>query len=272
MATFRILDQAPVYWLPDGTLNAGGELWFYQTNLTTPQNTWADPEKTTLNSNPVLLDASGRSVTDIWGDGEYGVVLKNALGVTIWTRNNVEIPGGGDAITIPALVNGYILGNDGTSLVWVPDRGVPDPTGLANYVLTSDGTGVPIWQLPEEPPEPDEPDIIVGDLDFTAGITDEPVKWYVDRNVATAPASGSHSTSIAITFEEEFEDPPMVFAQINQASICAAGLIGCCGVTSITTTGATINVDVNDDDDRAQFNIVSPVALYWMAVGLRNVP
>lgn len=269
--SFRILNQAPQYLLADGTLNAGGSLTFFETDLTTPKNTWSDPEMTTLNANPVALDSAGRSVTDIWGDGEYGVVLKNQLGVTIWTRNNVG-SGVEPGTEIPALVTGQFLSNDGTDLLWAPVLQVPDPTGLANYVLTSDGTGVPIWQLPEEPPEPDEPDIIVGDLDFTAGITDEPVKWYVDRNVATAPASGSHSTSIAITFEEEFDDPPMVFAQINQASICAAGLIGCCGVTSITTTGATINVDVNDDDDRAQFNIVSPVALYWMAVGLRSVP
>lgn len=270
MATFRFVDQAPQFFLPDGSVNAGGTLHFYDTNLTNPRDTWSDPDKATLNSNPVTLDAAGRAITDIWLDGEYGVVLKNALGVTLWTRNYVQIPGDGD-LTIPALVNGQFLTNNGTVLQWAPVLQVPDPEGLANYVLTSDGTSVPIWQLPEEPPDPEEPDIVVGDTDFLAGITDEPIKWNVQRGTATAPASGSHATSIAIVFDDEFEEAPMVFPQINQASICAAGLIGCCSVTSISTLGCTINVNVNDDDDRAQFNIVSPVALYWMAVGRRSV-
>lgn len=268
--SFRILNQAPQYLLADGTLNAGGSLTFFETDLTTPKNTWSDPEMTTLNANPVALDSAGRSVTDIWGDGEYGVVMEDALGVTIWTRNHVS--NGAEAGTeIPALVTGQFLSNDGTDLLWAPVLQVPDPTGLANYVLTSDGTGVPVWQLPEEPPDPEEPDIVVGTTDFLAGITDDPIKFNIQRGTATAPASGSHSTSIAIVFDEEFEEAPMVFPQINQASICAAGLIGCCGVTSISTLGATINVNVNDDDDRAQFNIVSPVSLYWMAVGRRTV-
>lgn len=270
MATFRILDQAPVYWLPSGLLNAGGSLWFYENDLTTPKPTWSDPDKNTLNPNPVVLDASGRPETDIWGEGEYGVVLKDALGVTIWSRNHVQIPGGSET-TIPALVAGYLLGNDGSNLAWVPDRGVPDPTGLANYVLTSDGTGVPVWQQQEEPEPPAEPDITVGTTSFLAGLADNATKFDIRWGTATAPASGAHETSIAVTFTPAFKETPVLIPQIAQQTICAAGLVGCCGVSGASASGATIYVNVNDDDDRSQFNIVSPVALTYIAIGRRDV-
>src|SRR5690606_33186699 len=101
--SFRILNQAPQYLLPDGRVNAGGSLTFYETDLSTPKGTWSDPELNTPNANPVELDAAGRSSTDIWGDGEYGVVMKDALGTPIWTRNNVrDVDNPGSAI--PALV------------------------------------------------------------------------------------------------------------------------------------------------------------------------
>ncbi len=90
MPTFRLLNQAPQYLLADGSVNAGGSLHFYETDLTTPKDTWSDADLTVLNANPVTLNAQGRTVTDVFGDGEYGVVMKDALGAVIWTRNNVS--------------------------------------------------------------------------------------------------------------------------------------------------------------------------------------
>lgn len=269
--TYRILNQAPQYLLPDGSVNAGGSLTFFEADLSTPKDTWSDPDMVTLNANPVMLDSAGRTVTDVWGSGEYGVVLKDADGVTIWTRSPVN-NGAAAGASIPALVNGQFLSNDGSNLVWQPILQVPDPTGLANYVLTSDGTGVPIWQQQTEPPTPTEPDIVVGITSFLAGLTSNSTKFDIRWGTATAPASGSHDTSVAITFTPAFKETPVVFAQIAQASICPAGLIGCTGVSATTINGATINVDVNDDDDRSQYNIISPVALMWVAIGRQDVP
>jgi len=64
MSAFRILNQAPQY-LPSGKVNAGGSLAFYETDLTTLKDTWSDPDLIVLNSNPVELDAAGRSETNI---------------------------------------------------------------------------------------------------------------------------------------------------------------------------------------------------------------
>ena len=61
--TYRILNQAPQYLLPDGSVNAGGSLTFFEPDLSTPKNTWSDPDMVTLNANPVLLDSAGRTVT-----------------------------------------------------------------------------------------------------------------------------------------------------------------------------------------------------------------
>lgn len=268
--TFRLLDQAPQYLLPSGELNAGGSLSFFDTDLTTPRNTWSDPDQNTLNPNPVPLDAAGRAQYDIWLDGEYGVVLKDADGVTIWTRNNVNNGSEAGAV-IPALVTGQFLTNDGSNLQWAPILQVPDPTGLANYVLTSDGTGVPIWQQIEEPEPPEDPDITVGDTSFLAGLLADPTKWCVEWGAAEAPASGSHSTSVAITFEEPFNDTPVVIPVIWQSSICPAGNNGGASISGASNSGCTINVNVNDDDTHSSYNIINPVALRWVAIGLRDV-
>lgn len=271
MPTFRLVNQAPQYLLANGSVNAGGSLTFYETDLTTLQNTWSDPDKTTLNPNPVVLDAAGRAATDIWLDGSYGVVLKDASGVVIWTRNNVAIPGG-TSTSLPAPeADKFVYSPDGVTFVMSAILQVPDPTGLGNYVLTSDGTGVPIWQLPVTPEPPADPDIVVGTTDFRAGLTDETTKFFEQWGTASAPASGSHATSVAVTFPTAFKETPFITATIAQASICAAGLVGGVGISSASASGCTINVNVNDDDTRSEFNIVSPVSLMWHAVGRRDV-
>lgn len=70
----------------DGNGNplAGGSVAFYLPGTLTPTNTWLDPALTTLNANPVVLDANG--MASIWGaDGtQYRQVVQDALGNTIW--------------------------------------------------------------------------------------------------------------------------------------------------------------------------------------------
>lgn len=80
-------------WL-DGNGNplAGGELYFYATGTTTPQDTYSDSALSTANANPVVADADG-----VWGDifltgDAYKVVLKDADGNTVWTADPVQTP------------------------------------------------------------------------------------------------------------------------------------------------------------------------------------
>ena len=48
MASFRPLGQFVQYFLADGSVNAGGSITFYQTDLTTLKNTYSDPGLTVL--------------------------------------------------------------------------------------------------------------------------------------------------------------------------------------------------------------------------------
>lgn len=68
---------------------ANGMLFTYLAGTTTPAKTWQDQALTIENTNPVRLDARGECV--LWLDPakSYKFVLKNFLGVTQWTEDNV---------------------------------------------------------------------------------------------------------------------------------------------------------------------------------------
>ena len=68
---------------------SGGTLTVYLAGTTTPTNTWQDQALTSLNTNPINLDSRGECV--LWLDSTvtYKFVLKNALGVTQWTVDNI---------------------------------------------------------------------------------------------------------------------------------------------------------------------------------------
>lgn len=84
----------------NGAPYASGQVFFYVPSTTTPKATWVDPNNTTLNGNPVVLDASGRAL--IYGNGLYRQVLKDQFGNTIW-----------DQLTWapPSLLNNQLYGN-----------------------------------------------------------------------------------------------------------------------------------------------------------------
>ena len=138
---FRVLNQSPVYLDLAGAICAGGSLTFYTTGTTTAKNVYGDPALTVNNGNVITLDASGRPNVDIWGSGAYSVVLKNSIGTSIWTKDNVQDL----SVTFPVGTNGQILSTDGATpanLSFITVRAVPDPTGAAGKVLTTDGT---VW-------------------------------------------------------------------------------------------------------------------------------
>jgi hypothetical protein len=69
----------------------GGLLYVYQAGSSTPLATYTDINGTVANSNPIVLDASGRSATQIWLTYGYfyKFVLKDSSGVTIGTYDNI---------------------------------------------------------------------------------------------------------------------------------------------------------------------------------------
>jgi hypothetical protein len=158
---FRFFPVAVQFLTNDGQVLADGSLTFSDSGTTDPRTTWSDPGMTTPNPHPVPLDGAGRPDVDIWGDGSYRVVLKDSLGATLVTRDDVSGPVG---IPDPALQSGEFLTNDGTDVFWSPIRQVPDPTGQADgNVLTTDGAGNIAWEaLPTTRQVPDPAGIADG--------------------------------------------------------------------------------------------------------------
>lgn len=75
----------------NGVPLSGGLLYAYQAGSSTAQATYTTINGTIANANPIVLDASGRSATEIWLTYGYfyKFVLKDSTGVTIGTYDNI---------------------------------------------------------------------------------------------------------------------------------------------------------------------------------------
>ena len=68
---------------------SGCKLYSYAAGTTTPLATYVDASGVSTNTNPITLDAAGGA--NIWmGTNSYKFVLKDALGNTIWTVDQVN--------------------------------------------------------------------------------------------------------------------------------------------------------------------------------------
>ena len=266
MASFRVLGQFVQYLLDDGTVNAGGSVTFYETDLTTLKDTFSDPGLTVLNPNPVPLAADGRLANDVWGSGVYGAVLADASSVTIQTLNNIQ-SGADHGLVIPSLVTGDFLTNDGSNLLWSPVFQVPDPTGSAGNVLGTDGT-LAIWQpLPAAATN----GITVatngaGGVTATATAGSPNPKLMIQTGTGSIPASGINQANGTVTFPTAFSAPPVVSLTLNTASACASGF-PVPAATSVGTTGFGASFN-NSRDAGSGGAITGAVTYHWIAIGL----
>lgn len=65
----------------------GGQLFTYSAGTLTPKATYQDAAGAIPNTNPIVLNERGEAT--LYGSGNYRMILKNALGATIWDRDNV---------------------------------------------------------------------------------------------------------------------------------------------------------------------------------------
>lgn len=258
--SFRILNQAPQYLLADGSVNAGGKLAFYETDLTTPKNTWSDEALTVLNSNPVIMDAAGRTLTDVWGDdGEYGAVMMDQFDNVIWTRNNIRASDAAAGAAIPALEATKFLTNDGSFLLWDDVRQVPDPTGSAGRVLGTDGS-LAFWEVKQTIPTlPTD-----GIDDTTTGFRIGTQQFQVGSG--SFPATGTQQSSQSVTFPVAFNSAAgvSVVCQLGPSASMFAMVV----VNSVSATGFSASIDTN----LIGANIVAPQGFTYHAFGPVDAP
>jgi hypothetical protein len=69
-------------------------LYSYAAGTTTPQATFTDSTGTSQNTNPIVLDVAGGANIWLTTTQSYKFILKDALGNTIWTVDNVQSNGG----------------------------------------------------------------------------------------------------------------------------------------------------------------------------------
>ena len=260
MASFRVLGQFVQYFLNDGSVNAGGSVTFYETDLTTLKNTYSDMGLTVPNANPLPLDADGRLSADCWGSGVYGAVLKDASGTTIQTLNNVQA-GTDPGLAIPSLVTSDFLTNDGSNLLWQAVRQVPDPTGSAGKIIGTDGTLV-FWQAVST----------LGIPSFTpdgSGTGFKLGNFRIQTGSATLPASGSPTTSIGVTFATAFSGTPYWVGVTNYSGTGAtvSGRMVILAATGVSSTGFTIGGDLNNAPTGSPPPITNATSVRWFAFG-----
>lgn len=88
----------------NGTPLAGGLLYVYTAGTTTPATTWTTNSGAVANTNPIVLDAAGRTANEIWLNSgvTYKFVLKDSDAVLIGTYDNIP------AIDDPTTFNNLI--------------------------------------------------------------------------------------------------------------------------------------------------------------------
>lgn len=74
----------------DSSVEAGAQLFFYDTGTDTPKNTYSDEGLAIPNPNPVVADADGRFPNIFLMSGDYKVVLKTDTNITLWTADPVN--------------------------------------------------------------------------------------------------------------------------------------------------------------------------------------
>lgn len=96
----------------DGSGNpcAGCKLYSYAAGTNTPQATYTSSSESSLNPNPIVLDAAGGA--SIWiGSSAYKFELLNTYGTTLWTVDNVVAPApGGNSTAYLPLAGGTMSG------------------------------------------------------------------------------------------------------------------------------------------------------------------
>jgi hypothetical protein len=73
----------------NGMPYAGGTLNTYAAGTSSPKQTWSEHTGTALNTNPIQLDSAGRC--QMFGDGEYRLVLRDAAGNQVWDQYSTTI-------------------------------------------------------------------------------------------------------------------------------------------------------------------------------------
>lgn len=96
----------------NGAPLAGGSVATYVVGTTTPAATYQDYQGTIANTNPVILDATGRA--SIWGGGNFRFIVKDVNGNTIYDANTSGGSSFSGAVTVGGLLTAGSITTSGS--------------------------------------------------------------------------------------------------------------------------------------------------------------
>ena len=110
-----------------------GLLYTYAAGTSTPQATYTTSAGSVANSNPIVLDASGRSANEIWltTGQSYKFVLQTSAAVQIWSFDNIS---GINDITVATATNLTVSGT-------LTASGTLTGSGFTNYFAAPPAIG-----------------------------------------------------------------------------------------------------------------------------------
>lgn len=274
MTSSVFTDPSPQYRTATGDVCAGGTLKFFASGTLNAQDVYSDSALTTNIGSEVSLGSDGRAdggsgtITVYLDDSlQYRAQLFDANGALQWDVDPVN-PQSASGTTIPTLVSGDFLTNDGSQLLWDVIKQLPDPTGQSGKVVSTDGTTF-TWIA-----KPADGGSGTNGTNASVTVTSTSVKWsngtgdmaYIQSGSDSAPASGGHTSSKSITFPVAFKGTPKVFVNATSSTFASAGYLAALSVTGQTTTGFNVSFDTNSSDG-SNGNIVSALPFDWIAFG-----
>lgn len=211
----RLLNPAPVYLDDAGAPVAGGSLNFYVNGDTnTPKDVYGDKALSVNLGATELLDAGGRQVNDIWLDGSYTVILKDASDVQVWSRDDVEAPS-----DLPSQTGngGKALFTDGTDASWEEVLEVPDYSGANDDDVLKIVAGEPFWGAPDPVP------------DYAGSVLEQPVflneRTTSQAVTATATLALNYALGAVVELAQDTNITTLTFGNFGAANKWARMLI-----------------------------------------------
>ena len=240
----------------DGNPYAGGTIETYVPGTSTPKATWVDPDLAAANTNPVVLDAAGRSL--MYGDGLYRLVIKDAVGNLIADIEATTIVSAAMApvVAAPTIADALnMLGIDDLIAAEASARAAADSAEqaariAADNVLTGLTTGLRTDLNNEITRATNRENDLQDQIDVVSAAV-----HLVQAGNAATDGTGTHT----VTFATPYSTPPIVVATVRGTALPAYWL-----AVDATTTGFTIWASIPLADMTVH---PAPLGFNWIAAG-----
>lgn len=128
----------------NGNILAGGKLYSYEAGTTTPKTTYTSVAGTVANTNPIILDSSGRISGEVWltSGASYKFAMTDSVGNSIGTWDNIDGINGFAAtlaLSSGSSLVGYIQGGTGAVATTVQAK-LRETVSVKDFGAVGDGS------------------------------------------------------------------------------------------------------------------------------------